>query len=215
MPTPQQLPNDDLIRATVTEILNRPEFGASSDLPWYAELLRRLRDWAGQFGDWAVVHPVLGWVVLGLLVLVLIGLLAHLAYLVLGDLLPWSRNRAVRHSSASSWTILEGAASSWEEALAKARQALGEGNHRLVVWISHRVLLGLLDEQGTLRFAAGKTNTHYLHECARDHPWRDTLATLTEAYDRVIYGQQPAAAAHVETLLGQVETCRAQAAHDL
>jgi hypothetical protein len=211
MQAPPQLPGEEAIRATVNEILSRPEFRASSDLPWYVEVWRKFREWAEQFNGWMADHPVEGWLVIGLLVIVLLALLAHLAYLALADVWPWQRARASRGPSASSWTILEGAARNWQEALAKARRASAEGNQRLAVWISHRVLLGLLDEQGAIRFAAGKTNTDYLRECASDHPGRQTLAALTEVYDRVVYGQQPGVPAKIDELLGRVDGHRASA----
>ena len=40
-----------------------------------------------------------------------------------------------------------------------ARDELKEGDVRRAVWIAHRVLLGLLDEQGAIKFAGWKTNS--------------------------------------------------------
>lgn len=201
--------DDALVRATTDEVLRRAEFHNLSDTPWFIEILSRAREWLLGFGRWANDHPAQGWVVVCILVLVLMALLAHLLYVALGDALPWGgRNRPAR-SSQFAWTVLEGAASSWRAGLERAQAALAAGDPRLAVWIAHRVLLGLLDEAGAIRFAAGKTNTDYLGECAESHPWREVLARLTGAYERIVYGHRDARLEPLSRLLDEVQACLA------
>jgi hypothetical protein len=207
MPAGVEIPADETIRHAVTEVLQRPEFRGSSDQSWLAELWSRLDEWAGNFGGWAHLHPGAAWVCIIVLTLVLVALLAHLLYLAFTDLLPPGHRFASRRPPTASWVILGGAPASWPEALARARAALAAGDRRLAVWISHRVLLGLLDERGLVRLAAGKTNSDYLRECAASHPSHDTLTRLTDLYERVVYGHYPAAPEAAETMLAQVEAC--------
>lgn len=207
MTTPPVNLEDERVRETVRAILDRPEFHDVTNLPWVAETWERLKAWAEQFAHWANENPTQGWIVLGLLLLVLFGLLAHLCYVALGDVLPWGRRAGDRAKPVSTWAVLEGTAATWPQALHLARGALADGDLRRAVWIGHRVLLGLLAESGAIRFAAGKTNTDYLRECAAEHPWRETLTRLTDAYDRVVYGHQRARRDGLADLLHQVETC--------
>lgn len=207
------IPSDELIRETMQEVLRRPEFVETSNQPWHVEVVRWVLDLSERLARWQGEHPVQGWLLLGVLLVVLIGLLTHLFYVAFGDLLFGTRGTGGR-PAATPWSILEGTAANWQKGLAKARQGLAAGNVRLAVWITHRVLLGLLDERATIRFAHGKTNTDYVRECPADHPWQTVLVQLTALYDRVIYAQQPVAPATVEHLLGQVEAFQASPAHD-
>ncbi len=201
-------PGDETIRQMVSEVLQGPEFRELSNVPWWVETFRLLRQWAAGFADWASANPGTAWAVILLMLLVLLALLAHLFYVAFGDVLLRGRRSATPGPSAPSWVILEGAAETWEKALARAAAALAQGNERLALWISHRVLLGLLDEKGLIRFAAGKTNMDYLREYAPSHPWYGTLAELTQVYERVVYGHHSAAPATAEALLRRVAACQ-------
>jgi hypothetical protein len=196
--------SDDLVRETVRQVLSRPEFSRTGEIPWFTALIRWFEEASGKFTAWAGNHPVLGWVVLVLLVVVLVALVLHLIYLAMGGALPWRTSGG--EASPPPGTILEGEADSWQQGLAKAQEALAQGNLRLAVWITHRVLLGLLDENGSIRFARGKTNTEYLNECPRAHPRYETLSRLTQVYDRVVYGHRAVSAAAIAPLLGDVST---------
>lgn len=210
-PTP---PIDDaVVREAVEQVLALPEFHGFSDAPWFLELLQRLKEWAQALGRWAQANPVEGWILFGFLLLVGLALLAHLLYVALGDALPGRRPSGTT-ARRPSWQVLEGTAGSWEEALAHARTALNIGDFRRAVWIAHRVLLGLMDEQGSLRFAAGKTNADYLGECDPSHPWRGILARLTAVYEQVVYAHRPAVPDALDGLVAQVETCRTSARPD-
>ncbi|HNQ88866.1 MAG TPA: DUF4129 domain-containing protein [Verrucomicrobiota bacterium] len=202
--------DDAVVRDTVERVLARPEFHGFSDAPWFLELIQRLKEWAQTLGRWAQANPVEGWILFSFLLLVGLALLAHLLYVALGDALP-GRRSANAAARKSSWHVLEGTAASWQEALARAREALAAGNVRRAVWIAHRVLLGLMDEQGSLRFAAGKTNADYLGECDPGHPWCGLLERLTAVYEQVIYAHRPPMPETLTALVAQVETCRTSA----
>jgi hypothetical protein len=201
-----RIPPADAIRKVTKEILNRPEFSAPESWPQFIlALLKSLRDWLNRVAAWSAENPMLAKIVAVVLGLLLLACVAHLLYLALGDLLPFRRRKEKATDPAARWDILEGAGRNWREALDAARRLLKEGEYRRAIWIAHRVLLGLLDEQGAIRFEGWKTNSYYLRECAGGHPWYSTFAELTEIYEQAIYGRRPAPPARVESAVLNVE----------
>lgn len=197
-------PTYETVRETTRAIIERPEFTRRPAAEnWFADFLRWLDTLTDKLNAWAADHPVGRWVLIFFLVLILVALLAHILHVALGEYSPWHRPEPTR-PTAAPWTVLEGLADSWKTALAQAEQALNEGNERLAVWIGHRVLLGLLDGSGAIRFAAGKTNADYLAECDAAHPWQPTLVQLTEIYNRVVYGHRLAGKPVLGPILRQV-----------
>jgi hypothetical protein len=210
----QTTPGEEAIRRTLEEVLRRPEFQAADNAPWFVRMYELVRDWMRGLQGWSGDHPAQAWLLIAVLSIALVALLTHLIFGALADVLPWNRPAPRPATGAGPWVVLAGTAATWEEALRHARTALGAGDMRLAVWIAHRVLLGLCDEVGALRFAPSKTNTDYLRECSTDHPWRSTLEGLTAVYDRVVYGQTPAHAPQIEPWLAAVESARQHPRHD-
>jgi hypothetical protein len=206
---PNQVPSPEVIREATREILSRPEFTEPSR--WYEiflEMLKAIKQWLDALGAWSEANPALARVLFVVALLILIACLAHLIYLALADVLPFRRKKDSAALRASRWEILQGTATNWHEALAIARNVLGEGNVRRAIWIAHRVLLGLLDEQGAIKFAGWKTNSHYLGECARSHPWYPTFAELTELYENAVYASRSAPVKAADALVRRVgELC--------
>jgi hypothetical protein len=201
-----QIPAPETIRSVTREIISRPEFAAPP--PWDEVLLSLLklgREWLEALASWSAANPELARILFIGAVLVLVGCLAHLLYLALGDLLPFKRGKDAAAHRRSRWEILEGTATNWREALEVARRMLKEGDHRRAIWIVHRVFLGMLDEQGAIQFAGWKTNSHYLRECAGSHPWYVTFAELTDAYERAIYAHRAAVASSIEGLVLRID----------
>jgi len=62
-----------------------------------------------------------------------------------------------------------------------------------------------LDEKGAIRLAGWKTNSHYLGECARNHPWYSTFAELTETYEQSVYAHRITSLSSVESLVIRVD----------
>jgi len=201
------IPPPEQIRETTNAVLARGEFAEPSRLhEMILEFLQALKQWLDRLGSWTEAHPDLARVVFIAAIVLLLACLAHLTYLALADVLPFGRrrNQPARASSAR-WDILEGSAANWREALDLARAMLRQGNLRRAIWIAHRVLLGLLDEQGAIKFAGWKTNSHYLAECARQHPWRATFAELTELYEGAVYADRATAPDAAESLLMRLD----------
>jgi hypothetical protein len=199
-------PAPEAVREATREILARAEFTEPSR--WYEilfQILRAIKEWLDALGAWAEANPTTARVLFIIAVIVLIGCLVHLGYLVLADVIPFGGAKKRKARERSRWEILQGTASDWREALQVARARLAEGDVRRAVWIAHRVLLGLLDEQGAIQFSGWKTNSHYLRECASGHPWYATFAALTALYENTVYASRPAPAAEAAALLGRVD----------
>lgn len=211
VPLVNPIPPTEQIRETTNAVLARGEFAEPSR--WHEmilEFLQALKQWLDRLGSWTEAHPDMARAVFIAAIVLLLVCLGHLTYLALADVLPFGRRRnQPQPARGTRWDILEGSAANWREALELARAMLRQGNLRRAVWIAHRVLLGLLDEQGAIKFAGWKTNSHYLAECAREHPWRATFAELTELYEGTVYADRAAAPDAAESLLTRVDRfCR-------
>lgn len=200
------LPAPATIREVTREVLDRPEFTEPSR--WYEillEFLKAIKEWLDSLSAWSEANPMLARILFVLALLLLLACLAHLLYLALADVLPFGRKRESTAAAPAHFEILEGAANDWREALQVARRMLTENNPRRAIWIAHRVLLGLLDQQGAIKFAGWKTNSHYLGECAQAHPWYPTFAELTEMYEKAVYARRNAPVDIAEALLVRVD----------
>jgi hypothetical protein len=202
---PNQIPSPEAIREATRNILNRPEFAEPSR--WhemFLEMLKTIKQWLDALGAWSEANPLLARVLFIVALLILLVCLAHLIYLALADVLPFGRKKDRTAPRSTRWEILQGTATNWQEALLIARDMLREGNVRRAIWIAHRVLLGLLDEQGAIKFAGWKTNSQYLGECAPSHPWYPTFAELTELYENAVYASRSAPANVADALVRRV-----------
>ena len=200
------IPPAEKVREATHQILDRPEFAEPSR--WHQsliDLINAIREWLNRLGNWSEAHPALARVLFVVALVILLACLAHLLYLALADVLPLRRKRDSATARPLRWEILQGAATNWREALELARTMLNQGNPRRAVWIAHRVLLGLLDQEGAVKFAGWKTNSYYLGECAADHPWRATFAELTELYEQAIYASRQISSAAVAQLVARVD----------
>lgn len=201
-----QVPDPETIRIVTRQIINQPDF--NEPWPWLEKLValgNMIKDWLNHLEAWAAANPQLSRVLAILVVMLLLLLLIHLLYLAFGDLIPWKQSRNKPPARSSRWQILQGTATNWREAAQLALRLLQEGNLRRAIWIAHRVMLGLLDERGAIKFAGWKTNSHYLRECASGHPWYATFAELTAVYERAVYAQLATTANSVEDLVHRVD----------
>jgi hypothetical protein len=202
---PNQIPSPEVIREATREILSRPEFTEPSRWhEFFLEMFKAIKQWLDALGAWSEANPILARVLFIVALVVLLACLAHLIYLALADVLPFGRKKDRTAPRSTRWEILQGTATNWQEALMIARDMLREGNVRRAIWIAHRVLLGLLDEQGAIKFAGWKTNSQYLGECARSHPWYPTFAELTELYENAVYASRSAPANAADALVRRV-----------
>jgi uncharacterized protein DUF4129 len=201
-----QIPAPEKIREATRAVLDRAEFAEPSR--WHETLLQILtaiKEWLDKLGAWSEANPTFARILFIIALLLLIACLGHVLYLALADVLPFRRKTENALARPVRWEILEGAATNWREALALARARLSEGDPRRAIWIAHRVLLALLDQQGAVQFAGWKTNSHYLRECAQTHPWRPTFTELTELYEQVVYASRHISADVVEAWVMRID----------
>ena len=209
MPAAAQLhsiPAPEKIREATRAVLDRPEFAEPSR--WHEmlfQILSAIKDWLDKLSAWSEANPTLARILFIIALVLLLACLGHMLYLALADALPFRRKNQDAAFRPARWEILQGAATNWREALTLARAKLNEGDPRCAIWIAHRVLLALLDQQGAVQFAGWKTNSHYLSECAHSHPWRSTFAELTELYEQVVYASRQISADAVETWVTRVD----------
>ena len=201
-----QVPAPEQIREATRAILDRPEFAEPPR--WHQtlwEILLAIKEWLDRLGSWSESHPTLARILFIFALLLLLACLGHMLYLALVDVAPFRRRKDKAFGRPARWEILEGAATDWRAALQIARAKLTEGDPRRAIWIAHRVLLGLLDQQGAVQFAGWKTNSHYLSECAHAHPWHSTFTELTDYYEQVVYASRNISADIIEALLSRVD----------
>lgn len=199
---PYQPPPEEIERA-VEEILRRPEFRGDPLSNWVQDMVRWIFDALGSLAGWAQANPTGRWILVVVLSLILVALLAHMGWTI-WRILPKRESRRL-HQAGRPWKTLEGKAASWSEAFELARRALARGDVYGAVWVSHRMLLGVLDERGLVQFARWKTNRDYLRECSDRGEGYSLLRELSEAFDQIVYAHRPAAEGRLEGLLNQVD----------
>lgn len=200
---PPDMPPPAEIEKAVEEVFNRPEFGGDPLTDLMQQGIGWIWDQVKTLADWAQANPTGRWILMVVLSLILAALLAHIAWTI-WQILPGRQSRRLS-AAGSPWKTLEGKAASWKEALELARRALQEGDFYRAVWISHRLLLGVMDERGLLQFAGWKTNRDYLDECRQKGQGYRLLEDLSAAYDQIVYAHRPAAEERLRGLLSQVD----------
>ncbi|HSR70112.1 MAG TPA: DUF4129 domain-containing protein [Acidobacteriota bacterium] len=191
------------IEKAVEEVFLRPEFAKDPLSDWLGQAIDWLWDQLSSLAGWAEANPTGRWVLIVVLSLILVALLAHIAWTI-WRILPQRQDQRIG-VAGTPWKTLEGKAASWKEALQLARRALQRGDLYQAVWISHRLLLGVMDERGLLQFARWKTNRDYLKECRQKGQGYRLLQDLSEAYDQIVYAHRPAAQGRLQGLLNQVD----------
>jgi hypothetical protein len=194
----------DEVRRATDEVLNRPEFSpanGSSPLEWIFE---RIGEWLAKLGLWAANNPGPAWVLIVILLIVLAALVVHIIYTFYRAFSRSGGDAGAGRKAALPFEVLGGAARDYRTGIRLALDALRAGDLRRAVWIGHRVLLGLLDEQGAVAFGPGKTNTTYLTECGPTTERYPLLRSLSDEYDQVIYAHRPGDTDRIAQRLAEV-----------
>ena len=207
MTPPSQELNDDQIRAGAQEIMEGREFQELETSYAFEKWIRKREAWLDSFQDWSAANTGYTWLIITVLLIILIALLTHIIYTTFSDSFGGKTMSKSGSIGSRSMEVLEGKARSWQEGFELARGALEAGKYREAIWISHRVLLGLLDELGCIRFQGYKTNTTYLDELEKNHAWHDLLTRFTRIYEQAIYGTGSLAKDELQTLLSELDLC--------
>jgi hypothetical protein len=175
------------VREITQAVLKRREFHNDSAQVWIADILQRFVKWLSKVSEWSAQNPGAARVLIIVLGIVLLGLLAHIGYTVIREFVALRKNNAghdVRHHNLPA---LEGVADNWNDAFALAKTALQSGDLYRTIWITHRILLSVLDLRKAVRFTRWKTNSDYVRECQSGDAAAHTLREITDAYERVVY----------------------------
>ena len=200
--TPEQ------VRQITHDVLARPEF--SDKTTWTQLVFDHFMRWLDTFARWSARNPDLARALTFVLMGVLVLLVAHIVYVVVREFVSLRKTDSTR-SHRQSPRALEGVAENWDEAFRLARAALDTRDLYKALWITHRVLLSVLDHIGQIRFVRWKTNSDYLHECRDPGAAGATLSELTAAYERVIYAHTKFDFEQARNLLSQVEALAVEA----
>jgi len=175
------------VREITQTILNRREFQDDPTQAWIAGLLQRFVKWLSKISEWSASHPDSARILIIVLGIVLIALLAHIGYTVISEFLSLRKRNPSLETRYQNLPALEGVADNWTEAFALARVSIQSGDLYRALWITHRILLSVLDIRKAVRFARWKTNSDYIRECQATDAAATTLRDITDAYERVIY----------------------------
>jgi hypothetical protein len=200
--TPEQ------VRQITEQVLARPEFVQSASLMQI--VTDRLFKWLGDLARWSGRNPHLARLLIIGLSVILLGLIAHIVYTAVREFLSLRKREGVERR-LQPLRALEGVAENWRDAFKLARAALDAGDIYRALWITHRVLLSVLDRTGQIKFVRWKTNNDYLRECGDSGDGAATLLELSSAYESVIYAHDDFESVYAAELLAKVETLAGKA----
>jgi hypothetical protein len=175
------------VRKITETVLSRREFRDDPAQEWIAEILKRIGEWLAKLSEWSASHPNTAQIVIVILGVILFVLLAHIAYTIVSEFLSLRKRDSSRDLHTDKLPALEGVADNWADAFALARASLQSGDIYRALWITHRILLSVLDLRKAVRFTRWKTNSDYLRECQSTDSASATLREITDAYERVVY----------------------------
>ena len=194
------------VREITQTVLKRREFHSDRGQAWIADVLQRFWKWLSQVSEWSSHNPGSARILIIVLGIILIALLAHVAYTVISEFIALRKSNASLDIRYPHLPALEGVADNWNDAFALARAALQAGDLYRALWITHRVLLSVLDIRKAVRFTRWKTNSDYLRECQAGDAAADTLREISDAYERVVYAHGDFDGEQAARLVERVET---------
>jgi hypothetical protein len=183
LPEPETPPAE--VRERAEEILSRAEFQEPEPslveraITWLTD---RIEDLVGALGGGIGGQAVLGWIALGLLAVLVVGLAVLL--------LRRARSSEPRDLAAAAVSVeLARGAKGW---LAAAEEAEAEGRWRLGLRCRYRALAAELITMGVLDEIPGRTTGEHRREVAERAPQAAAaFAGAAELFDRAWYGNRP------------------------
>jgi hypothetical protein len=155
---------------------------ASNTWLWLMERLQRLLEWLEGL---RVSFPLHYYIVLGAMLLLLVGLVAHLTWVV------W---RSLHPPAAAAPAVMTGPVRDAAWHLAEALRLGAAG--RFAEALAHRFLAAMLDldARRVLQFHPSKTPAEYVREARLDDAGRSELADLVASLYRHLFGGAPCGA---------------------
>ncbi len=192
MSAPLQSQPADSLRAVLRRVFASHEYEweeARDPLGFLRELHAALLDWLQAFQE---SHPIAYLVFLSIVSALLLGILAHFAYLVWRSLKPRAISepdvaRAVSKSRDAAWHQNE------------AQRLMSEGHYAEALAHRFTALLLELDARKALVFHPSKTPAEYVGEVQLDSDGRSTLTGLVGTLYRHLFGGAPCTLDEVQT----------------
>jgi hypothetical protein len=200
---PPGRPEPEAVRATVRSILDGPRY---RDDETGADWARAVAEMFDGLADWTHAHPLETRLVLVACVVVLAGIVLHLAWVVRRDLLE-ARDYAAPSLDGAVERALEESAVGWSAAWRRLEAARSAGDLRTAVWTAHRLLLALLEHGGHLRVERWKTNAVYAREVF-DARAAEVLGRWNGVYDRVVYAHAALDPHELDRLVAELDARR-------
>jgi hypothetical protein len=201
------------VRKVTQIVLARREFRDDPTQEWVSDILQRFLKWLSKVSKWSAGHPDAAQIVIIILGIILIALLAHIGYTIVSEFLSLRKHDVGRDLRHQNLAALEGVADNWNDAFALARTALQSGDLYRAMWITHRILLSVLDIRKAVRFTRWKTNSDYVRECQSGDAAADTLREITVAYEKVVYAHGDFDKEQAARLVERVEAFASEVNH--
>jgi hypothetical protein len=188
-------PGAEEIQRQVTEVLARPEFSPQVKVPWYYRLVEEFFKWLGSL---PAAAPGLYWVLLAGCVVLLLALLAHIAWTIKRILFVGAGPDA----AAADRSKREHLSRMYRE---EARRRAEQGDFTEAIRYLFLALVYRFDETGRVLFQPALTNREYLALFADRPHLGEQLRVFVDTLDDHWYGQRPAGQARYEECLGLSE----------
>jgi hypothetical protein len=208
----------ETVRSTVAEILSAPEY-RHLVRPKAEESETKLPGWLERFLDWLfggdteVKAPnlsLLGILLRGFMYALAVAILVLVAFVIVRAVLQHLPDRSIKKPGLLEHDVLAPSTPPGElpadEYVRRALELARAGDHKAAI---RQLLLGTMswiERAGLIRFRKGLTNRDYLRAIWRRPVCRDSMASITDAFDRVYFGRRAATPESFESCLEQYRT---------
>ncbi len=186
----EQRPSREQVRSQLEEILAQPRYEQEEDIqvdPIWARpleallriLVKLLNRFAGASNALFESSPVVFWAIVGLLVIALLGILAHIIWVVTHSLRSGSRG------PAEKTTVLPRQSPAQLAEMAAKAAAAGDFN-RAIVFL-YLAAVTHLDRQGLIVYNRSDTNSQILRRLSGARELADLMAPLAVTVDAISY----------------------------
>ena len=219
-PRPQTLSDDpesyhQKTRAAVDEVLSMREFAdLRSDtwrwwlalLEWIAKKLQGVAEFFSGVPGW------LWWTIVIWMVLTLVAILGHFAWVLIQMILSSSVRRAAMDAAKAGRGELLGIRQlDFDSVYQRARELLSAGVWTEATKYLYVAAILWLDRQGWVAFRVSKTNYDYLAELTRQPEHRAKFRQLTKRFESTVYGGEPCTATICQEMSSLVEALHREA----
>ncbi len=199
----------DETRRAVDEVLAMKEFADLNRdmMSWWLSFLQWMEKFALGIGKFFSSLPGwLWWTIVIWMILTLVAILAHFAYVMYGMIVSSGSRRAAKGAAKEGRGELLGIRDlEFDSVYRRARELLAAGSWAEATKFLYVAAILWLDRQGLVKFRASKTNYDYLGELVREPERRANLRELTNRFEVTVYGGQPSTSTNCQEMSALVE----------